>query len=143
MRIDPRHRSAHYIPSMVLVRSLFQSLASLKASTSMHDAMAARVMRAPVGWFERTPLGRILNRFSSDIKEVDKDVMEALGNTMACVFSACAIVVVISYTVRLCESWRRARSRRGSGESRASPSLTFCCCEARPGCSLVRCGVEK
>lgn len=80
-------------------RSLFQSLASLRASTKMHDAMVVRVMRAPVGWFERTPLGRILNRFSSDIQEIDKDVMEAFGSTLVCTFSAVAIVVVISYTV--------------------------------------------
>lgn len=65
----------------------------------MHDSMTERVMRAPVGWFERTPLGRILNRFSSDIQEVDKDVMDALGSTLVCTFSALSIVVVISYTV--------------------------------------------
>lgn len=81
------------------IRSLFQSLASLKASTSMHDSMTQRVMRAPVGWFERTPLGRILNRFSSDIQEVDKDVMDAFGSTLVCTFSALSIVVVIGYTV--------------------------------------------
>lgn len=57
-------------------------------------------MKAPVGWFERTPLGRILNRFSSDIQEVDKDVMDGLGSTLACFFSAVSIVIVISYTVR-------------------------------------------
>lgn len=85
----------------VRTRSLFQSLASLKASTSLHDSMTERVMRAPVGWFERTPLGRILNRFSSDIQEVDKDVMDALGSTLVCTFSALSIVVVISYTVSL------------------------------------------
>lgn len=65
----------------------------------MHDAMTQRVMRAPVGWFEKTPLGRILNRFSSDIQEVDKDVMDALGSTLVCTFSALSIVAVISYTV--------------------------------------------
>lgn len=66
----------------------------------MHDAMTARVMRAPVGWFEKTPLGRILNRFSSDIQELDKDVMDGLGSTLVCGFSAASIVIVISYTVR-------------------------------------------
>lgn len=84
---------------LLRIRSLFQSLASLKASTTLHDSMTQRVMRAPVGWFERTPLGRILNRFSSDIQEVDKDVMDALGSTLVCTFSALSIVVVISYTV--------------------------------------------
>jgi ATP-binding cassette, subfamily C (CFTR/MRP), member 1 len=49
-----------------------QSFASLRASRSLHDDMAEHVMRAPMGWFERTPMGRILNRFSSDMQEIDK-----------------------------------------------------------------------
>lgn len=69
--------------------------------------MTKRVMRAPVGWFERNPLGRILNRFSSDIQEVDKGVMDALGSTLVCMFSAVSIVVVISYTVRERERERK------------------------------------
>ncbi|CAN0096597.1 unnamed protein product, partial [Discosporangium mesarthrocarpum] len=83
----------------VFIRSVFESLSSLKASVTLHDNMSARVMRAPVGWFEKTPLGRILNRFSSDMQEVDKELMEAFKSTVACAFSALAIVVVISYTV--------------------------------------------
>ncbi|CAN0456761.1 unnamed protein product, partial [Hapterophycus canaliculatus] len=82
-------------------RSLVQSLASLRASTTIHDSMTQRVMHAPVGWFERTPLGRILNRFSSDIQELDKEVMDAIGSTLVCAFSALSIVIVISYTVSL------------------------------------------
>ncbi|CAN0486442.1 unnamed protein product [Ectocarpus sp. 8 AP-2014] len=66
----------------------------------MHDALTKNVMHAPVGWFERTPLGRILNRFSSDIQEVDKEVMDAIGSTLVCLFSALSIVTVIVYTVR-------------------------------------------
>lgn len=92
-----RHRFTTFCSC--LCRALFESLASLKASTTMHDAMTARVMRAPVGWFEKTPLGRILNRFSSDIQELDKDVMDGLGSTLVCGFSAASIVIVISYTV--------------------------------------------
>ena len=38
------------------------------ASLTVHQAMAARVLRAPTSWFERTPIGRVLNRFSSDIE---------------------------------------------------------------------------
>jgi ABC-type multidrug transport system fused ATPase/permease subunit len=79
-------------------RSLFQSLASLKASVHLHDSMAARIMRAPMGWFETTPTGRILNRFASDMQEIDKNAMEEFGSTLACFFSVASIVLVISYT---------------------------------------------
>ncbi|CAM9614599.1 unnamed protein product, partial [Phaeothamnion confervicola] len=80
-------------------RSIFESLGSLRASVTIHDAMTQRVLRAPIGWFEKTPLGRIFNRFSSDINEIDKDLMETFGSTLACFFNAAAIVVVISYTI--------------------------------------------
>ncbi|KAG5191528.1 P-loop containing nucleoside triphosphate hydrolase protein [Tribonema minus] len=86
----------------IFARSLFQSLASLRASRVLHAAIASRVVRGPMGWFERTPQGRILNRFSSDMqeidKEIDKDTMETYGTTIACFFSVASILVVIAYT---------------------------------------------
>ena len=44
---------------LILLRAVLQSWSSLRASISIHSAMAARVLRAPLYWFERTPVGRV------------------------------------------------------------------------------------
>lgn len=49
---------------VILLRALTQCWASLRASGTVHRAMAKRTLRAPCAWFERTPIGRVLNRFS-------------------------------------------------------------------------------
>lgn len=42
--------------------------------------MAKSVFGAPVGWYDATPLGRIFNRFSSDIITLDKDLMNDISS---------------------------------------------------------------
>lgn len=37
----------------------------------LHDRMLGRVIRAPMSWFNTTPSGRIINRFSKDIDIID------------------------------------------------------------------------
>ena len=43
----------------------------LKASEILHNKMVLAVLRAPVLYFDKTPVGRILNRFSKDIGNLD------------------------------------------------------------------------
>jgi len=41
----------------------------MRASSRLHDRLFQRVMGAPVSFFDTTPLGRIINRFSRDMDE--------------------------------------------------------------------------
>jgi len=43
----------------------------LKASENLHDEMIKAVFKAPVLIFDTNPVGRILNRFSKDIGNMD------------------------------------------------------------------------
>ena len=45
---------------------IYFSISTLKASTRMHNRMLDRVMKSPMSFFDTTPVGRIINRFSSD-----------------------------------------------------------------------------
>lgn len=44
---------------------------AIGSSKVIHDLMAKRVLKAPMSFFERTPIGRIMNRFTNDINKVD------------------------------------------------------------------------
>jgi ATP-binding cassette subfamily C (CFTR/MRP) protein 1 len=55
---------------------------SIEASRKLHERMAFAIFRSPMSFFETTPAGRILNRFSSDIYRVD----EVLARTFNMLF---------------------------------------------------------
>ncbi len=71
---------------------------SIEASRKLHERMAYAIFRSPMSFFETTPSGRILNRFSSDIYRVD----EVLARTFNMLFVNSArafytlILVVVS-----------------------------------------------
>lgn len=50
---------------------LFWIFLGIRGGRVVHERMARRVMKAPMNFFERTPVGRIMNRFSNDINKVD------------------------------------------------------------------------
>ncbi|KAF7543595.1 hypothetical protein G7Z17_g10612 [Cylindrodendrum hubeiense] len=55
---------------------------SIEASRKLHERMANAIFRSPMSFFDTTPAGRILNRFSSDIYRVD----EVLARTFNMLF---------------------------------------------------------
>ncbi|KAG5262648.1 hypothetical protein AALO_G00277310 [Alosa alosa] len=50
---------------------LCRAYSMLKASRDTHQHMLQGVLRAPQAFFERTPTGRLLNRFSKDVDTID------------------------------------------------------------------------
>ncbi|KAI0460447.1 metal resistance protein YCF1 [Xylaria acuta] len=55
---------------------------SIEASRKLHERMATAIFRAPMSFFDTTPAGRILNRFSSDVYRLD----EVLARTFNMLF---------------------------------------------------------
>ena len=49
-------------------------LSCAKASKLIHEKLLFRIMRSPMAFFDTNPMGRILNRFSSDIDVVDGQI---------------------------------------------------------------------
>ncbi|KAF9967419.1 hypothetical protein BGZ73_000542, partial [Actinomortierella ambigua] len=59
------------LSSMVVYKIITQVVAGMRAALLIQDQLLCRVLRLPMSFFDTTPLGRILNRFSSDIGAVD------------------------------------------------------------------------
>ncbi len=85
-----------------LVVLLYISLgyyASLQAARSLFIAMLQRLSRAPSRFFDITPVGRILNRFTSDINTVDHalypSASAALSGTLNFVISFVVVVSIV------------------------------------------------
>ncbi|XP_058044806.1 ATP-binding cassette sub-family C member 5 isoform X4 [Ahaetulla prasina] len=53
------------------VRGIAFVKGTLRASSRLHDELFRRILRSPMKFFDTTPAGRILNRFSKDMDEVD------------------------------------------------------------------------
>jgi ATP-binding cassette subfamily C (CFTR/MRP) protein 1 len=77
--------------AMVLVfgRAFQWATIVVRAAGNIHRRLLARVLRFPVAFFDRTPTGRILNRFAHDIDQVDTTISQALeqqtvGTTLRC-----------------------------------------------------------
>ncbi|XP_027249742.1 multidrug resistance-associated protein 4 isoform X3 [Cricetulus griseus] len=54
-----------------IARSLLVFYVLVKASQTLHNRMFESILKAPVLFFDRNPIGRILNRFSKDIGHMD------------------------------------------------------------------------
>eukprot|EP00667_Euglena_gracilis_P000143 EG_transcript_143 len=65
------------------------------AARKMHDTMLDRIMRAPVLFFDSTPIGRIVNRFSRDQRSVDTVILPTLGLCLTVIANLVSTVVLI------------------------------------------------
>eukprot|EP01125_Pyxidicula_operculata_P020167 TRINITY_DN73_c2_g1_i1.p1 TRINITY_DN73_c2_g1~~TRINITY_DN73_c2_g1_i1.p1 ORF type:complete len:1092 (+),score=213.81 TRINITY_DN73_c2_g1_i1:119-3394(+) len=61
---------------LTMLRGFLFSELNLRSSTSIHNSIFKNVMHAPMSFFDTTPMGRILNRFSSDLDKVDDTLPE-------------------------------------------------------------------
>lgn len=62
----------------------------------MHHDTIARVLYAPMGWYEATPSGRVLSRFTSDLNAVDVRLSMDVDNLIQMIFMAGTLVGFIA-----------------------------------------------
>ncbi|KAJ3566148.1 hypothetical protein NP233_g7188 [Leucocoprinus birnbaumii] len=68
------------------------------ASRQLHRAAIERVMRAPMSFFETTPLGRIMNRFAKDVDNMDNllgDSLRLFSTTFSSILGAIILIAIV------------------------------------------------
>lgn len=70
---------------------------AIYAAKRLHDKMLSCVVAAPMSFFETTPLGRIINRFSNDIYKVDAILHRVFSQFFSNSINVCFTLLVISY----------------------------------------------
>ena len=86
---------AAYLGAMIL------SLGGVHASFHLHDATLRNCMRSAVSFYDTTPLGRILNRFSKDTDTIDTMIPHNFRAWFMCTFGVLESVIAISVATPL------------------------------------------
>ena len=81
--------------ALVYLRSMGAFLAGINSSRILHSNMLWRVFRAPTSFFDTTPVGRILNRFSKDTQQVDEILPRTFSMFITTLLSAFFAVLAI------------------------------------------------
>lgn len=85
---------------MTAVRSILLANHRLKASVALHHDLTKSIMSAPISFFDITPIGRVLNRFSADMDKVDLELSSSLSQGISTTFSIVGSVSAIIAATR-------------------------------------------
>ncbi|KAJ3006603.1 hypothetical protein HKX48_009558 [Thoreauomyces humboldtii] len=72
---------------------------AFSASTLLHKKLLTATFRSPMRWFETTPSGRIISRFSKDLATIDQPLIQMLHMFMKSISLILCTVVVIGWVV--------------------------------------------
>ncbi|KAF9874044.1 ABC metal ion transporter [Colletotrichum karsti] len=107
---------------------------SIEASRKLHESMANAIFRSPMSFFDVTPTGRILNRFSSDIYRVDEVLARTFnmlfvnvarsGFTLAVIAVATPPFIALIIPIGLMYYWIQRYYLRTSRELKRLDSVT-------------------
>lgn len=82
----------------MFIFALTLTMAGTESSKNLMKKAMRRVLRAPMSFFDTTPLGRIVNRFSKDVDVMDNNLTDAMRMyffTLAAIL--CTFVMIIVY----------------------------------------------
>ena len=84
--------------SCLQVRAFAFAGGGLAAAERLHDRLLNAIVHAPSSFFDRTPMGRILNRFSSDTATADDSLPFIANLLLANLAALVGILAVLGYS---------------------------------------------
>jgi ABC-type multidrug transport system fused ATPase/permease subunit len=79
-------------------RAVIIAISSPKMSEIIHESMMSNLLFSPLNeFFDRVPLGRILNRLSKDLNSIDSNIPTLFSNVLVFFFFMICNVIVILY----------------------------------------------
>ena len=73
------------------------ALGAMQASSCLHYNLLSNTLRSPIYFFDKTPLGRLVNRFSQDMDTIDKAIPRSAEWWLECFNSVVGTVFIVCY----------------------------------------------
>lgn len=81
-----------------ILMCLGYSIVRIRASEILHSEFVSKILRMPMSFFDTTPLGRILNRFSGDITTIDERIPTKMIQSLNFGVMVASTLLLISFT---------------------------------------------
>ncbi|KAF0689985.1 Aste57867_18629 [Aphanomyces stellatus] len=92
--------NAAYVVSLFL-RSVCIYIFGLRGAKTLFYRLIHSILRAPMTFFDTTPLGRIVNRLSKDMYEADEDIPASFGSILTATIAVASTIGTIVYVTPL------------------------------------------
>ena len=82
--------------ALMFAFAFWLTIAGTTSSKTLMAQAMERVLRAPMSFFDTTPIGRIINRFSKDVDVMDNNLTDAIRMyflTLAMISSVCILII--------------------------------------------------
>ncbi len=83
---------------LLLLASMLLAMGVLRASRSIYLRLLTNVMHSPMTFFDTTPVGRILNRFSKDTYTIDETIPFACSTFLRMIMLVVSTFIVITWS---------------------------------------------
>jgi len=84
---------------LTFVRAFLFAYGGIQAAKVLHERLLKAILRAPIPFFDTTPIGRIVNRFGSDISNIDDTLPFVLNRLCAQSFTTIGTIIITCYGI--------------------------------------------
>jgi ABC-type multidrug transport system fused ATPase/permease subunit len=94
--LDHSMERTAFIGVLVFLADLMFAYMYVKASKNLHNSMLNSILHCNMKFFESTPVGRILNRFSKDIDLTETRIPDTFRASSRFGFNVISVIIVVS-----------------------------------------------
>lgn len=81
-----------------IIATLALYIGNIHAGKTLHASLVKNILASPMMFFDTTPLGRILNRFSKDMDVLDTQIGRIYESWLSCLLKVISVPIVIGYS---------------------------------------------